>query len=98
MLAPRALDDRDDPGGWMDVDVLAEAAARKKGAGVDAGRPVRLRPPLVAVSQGGAGHEPTEGGGRAVGLSREIAPAGRQYPSATERFAVLQHQLAETAE
>jgi len=43
-------------------------------------------------------HQPTEGGGRAVGLAGEIAPAERQNPSATERLAVLQHQLAEAAD
>ena len=92
MLTPRALDDSDHPRGRMDVDVLAEAAARKKSAGVDAGRPVRHRPPVVTVSPGGAGREPAEGGGRAVGLASEIAPAGRQRPSATERLAVFQNQ------
>src|SRR3712207_7833501 len=39
-----------------------------------------------------------EGGGRAVGLAGEIAPAGRQDASAVGRFAVLQHQLAEAAD
>jgi hypothetical protein len=65
---------------------------------VDAGRPVRQCPPLVAVPRAGAGHQSTEGGGRAIGLTGEIAPAGRQDPPATERRAVLQHQLAEAAD
>jgi hypothetical protein len=82
MLTPRALDDSDHLRGRMHVDVLAEDADRQKGAGVDAGRPVRQHPPLVAVSHGVAGNEPTEARGRAVGLAGEIAPSGRQDPVA----------------
>ena len=47
---------------------------------------------------GGAWRQLTEGGGRAVGPAGEIAPAGRQDPSAIESFAVLEDQLAETAD
>jgi hypothetical protein len=50
---------------------------------------------LVAVSREAARHQPTEGGGRAVGLAGEITPAGRQHPAAIERLAV---QLAEAAD
>ena len=75
MPVPRALDDCDHLGGRMDVDVLAEGPARQKSAGVDAGRQMRQRPPVVAVSQWGAGHEPAEGGWLAVGLANEIGPA-----------------------
>src|SRR5262245_2515553 len=79
MLTPRALDGNDHLLGRMDVNVLAEGAERQKGAGVDAGRPVRQHPPLVAVSHGGAGHEPTEARGRAAGLwpARSRQPGGR---------------------
>src|SRR5262245_586634 len=98
MLRPMALDGDDHSLGRIDVDVLAESANRTKSAAVDTGRPVRQRPPLVAVSRDAARHQPTEGGGGAVGLAGEIAPTGRQDPSATERLAVLQHQLAEAAD
>src|SRR5882757_662437 len=96
-LTPRALDYDDHLLGWIDEDELAKGASRRKGTVVDAARQRRHRPPVVAVSRRRTGHEPAEGSGRAVGLSGEIAPAGRQDPSATERFAVLQHQLAEAA-
>jgi len=41
MLTPRALDGSDHLLGRIDADVLAEGAARQKGAAVDAGRSVR---------------------------------------------------------
>src|SRR5262245_27645383 len=98
MLRPIALDGDDHPLGRIDVDVLAESANRRKSAAVDAGRPVWQRPPRVAVSPGDSRHQPTEGGGRAVGLAGEIAPAGRHDPPATKGFTVLHHQQAEAAE
>src|SRR5712691_2098528 len=97
-LTPRALDCDDHLLGRIDEDDLAKDAIRRKGTVVDAARQVRHRPPVVAVSHRRTGHEPTEASGGAVGLSGEIAPAGRQDPSATESFAVLKHQLAEAAE
>src|SRR5262245_54583142 len=94
MLTPRALDGNDHLLDRIDVDVLAEGADRQKGAAVGC-RPAWA---AAAVSRGAAPHQPTEGGGRAVGLAGEIAPAGRQDPSANKRLAVLRHQLAEAAD
>ena len=82
-LTPRALDCDDHLLGRIDEDDLAKGAIRRKGTVVDAARQGWRRPPVVAVSRRRTGHEPTEGGGRAVGLSGEIAPAGRQDPSAS---------------
>src|SRR4051812_30851465 len=97
MPGPGALDGDDHLLGRMDVDVLAEGTERHESAGVDAGRPVRQGPPLVAVPHAAARLQLAEGGWCAVGLAGEIAPAGRQDAPATESFAVLQHQLAEAA-
>src|SRR5689334_4504896 len=54
MVRPGALDDDDDLLGRMDVNELAEGTGGQEGAGVDAGRPVRQRPPLVAIPPGAA--------------------------------------------
>jgi hypothetical protein len=80
MLAPRTMHGNDHPLGRIDVDVLAASADRRKGATVDAGRHVRQCPPLVAVSRGGAGHEPTECGRRAGGRTRRPLTA---WPSSS---------------
>src|ERR1700722_13165386 len=98
VLSPSAVDGHDHLLGRVDVDVLTEGADRRKGAGVDAGRTMRQHPPLVAVSRRDIGPEPTEAGGRAVGLAGQIAPAGRQHAPTIERFAVVQHQQAEAAD
>src|SRR5689334_6897101 len=98
MLRPGTLDGDNHLLGRVDVDILAVGPECEKGAGVNAGWPVRQCPPLVAVSAGAARHQPAERGGRAVGLAGEIAPAGRQDTPATERSAILQHQLAEAAD